>query len=322
MHTTQTMAAQPMSFGSGNAIKLSDYQAQAPANNAAIPTSGGAAGQSPYQVGSVPSSTPPSLNDYLSNNNTLAGQQAQLAQQQSQAQQQADIAWQKIQKYLGQQQARSGLAMGQRGSDFARAQNYHQNNLAGINSDFAARNMALEEKWWQRDLLTQDDARSRIWAAHKGGLYGTTDEFEDMIEGQKGALSERDYDFFKSIVSNMRNNPDQITADKEVKNQQNILQGGIHSDIATSNIVWNSKGVSIGERGRLFTVSLGNGSTLRIRNDGVVTDQSVIDKSKNVPNEQIFGYNNNLYIKNNKGEVYLIKKNDVDYNKLYGMVFV
>lgn len=88
----------------------------------------------------------------------LATQQVNVAKAQQNAQQSASISNEKLMKYLGQSQLATGVASGQKGSDFINANNSYMANRATIANNAAAQQNELLESYRQNKLANEQNA--------------------------------------------------------------------------------------------------------------------------------------------------------------------
>ena len=88
----------------------------------------------------------------------LATQQANVAKAQSLAQQGASISNEKLMKYLGQSQMANGVAKGQTGSDYIKANNNYIANRATIANNAASQQNELLESYRQNKLANEQQA--------------------------------------------------------------------------------------------------------------------------------------------------------------------
>jgi len=118
---------------------------------------------------------------------TYENQIKALGQAQMQAEQAASISNERLMKYLGQQQQMSGLASGQRGTDYINATNNYMQNRANITQNYADKKANLLENY-NKDVISNNATAAQNEIA-------ILDKYRKIdIENQQNEREQKQYD--------------------------------------------------------------------------------------------------------------------------------
>lgn len=246
----------------------------------------------------------------------------QLKQKQTNARQAAQISYEKLKKYLPQQTA--GQSLGMTETAQISASNAYLKALAEADADYAAGMADLMNNYRVEKKAEQDDIYNEIMTTIDSGSFNTTAELEnylygavgedgkrsggviDGLNGMKRAQVEQRFNYYKA-------NPDQVETDAEYNDAYNE-DGSLKKTIVIKDGYSDISGVANTFEGNNFKI---NDYKVEL-GDPVGEGDLPSGQISSIRDGQIFGYNNNIYIKKS-GTIYRVqgrKMNASGYNDL------
>lgn len=262
-----------------------------------------------------------------------ASQQDTLNKAKTVAQQGAAIGNEKFQKYLGQKNLRSGVATGQTGSDFIAANNAYQQNRANISSDYSSQ-MSNLANLYKYDVTQNYDQRRAEEQAILDKYYSRN------YQAERDAYSREQDDYMKSNAEftkvedilreyYMDAKSDGVIDDAEKTEWERLMsyyQPQYGDKLASSQSAWDSyknttaaqakaaeaakpkwgeytsDDIRVDKPGKNFSLTLGENKYTNLEMGSTAPVDVIKAAAQNkVPNNTLFIYKGNIYIKTTDG---------------------
>lgn len=240
-------------------------------------------------------------------------QQQLLDQGKEMSLQNADIAYQTAKKYLPIQNKQNGMN-GLGVSESALIDVYNKNAQAkgAIAQRHSADTADLLANYHADRKTEQDQIYQEAMTMLQSGAYNSSDDIDRYLEGVRGRVSDTQMGQLDYMANYIKNNPDQQEVWKTAAEQE---KGAIVSSMGVKN-----RGKKSMENGDNFVIQTGNGE-LGLESRGEVTDSAIVTVAAGIPDQRVFGFNNQLYVKMG-GKIYAVgarngKATSDDYETLY-----
>lgn len=228
---------------------------------------------------------------------------------------QAEASYNKLLRYLPEYNEIMGMrGLGVSEQALLNAQSDYMQNVANINAQY-------------------DELEKAYGEQYRNSINTLSGELSAYLEEVGGDFNSEKYNERKQayIDSGMYTAEEIAAAEALLRDEEkDLISGNNDNSIYTGDVTFNNNGgwwifgstdFSAGDN---FSVRDEQGNIYRIESGGIVNDESLRKKTRNVRNGQVFGYKDKIYYKQD-GNIYLIQRRAKSYadhyTNLYNKIF-